>query len=139
MQDLPDNAALLKAIEAFLQADVMPTAEPSLAFRARVAVNVLGMVRRHLEQAACDHGLREREQLQALTGKKGTMAGLTTEVCRLIADGTLNPDDPRVRDYLWLTTLQKVAVDQPRYVSYQRAQDAWDHFQHARRQPAAEE
>lgn len=135
MQDLPGNSALLKAVEDFIQQDVMPSAEAATAFRARVAVNVLGMVRRHLEQAAQDHALREREQLQALTGKKGTMGGLTAEVCRLIASGELTADDPRLRDYLWLTTLHKVAVDQPRYASYQQAQQDWDGYQASRRRP----
>lgn len=135
MQDLPGNAALLKAVETFIQDDVLPDAEPAMAFRARVAVNVLGMVRRHLELAAQDHAVREREQLQALTGKKGTMAGLTTEVCRLIAEGELKVEDPRFRDYLWQTTLHKLAVDQPLYASYRRSREAWERFQASRRPP----
>jgi hypothetical protein len=51
MQDLPENTALLASVEAFLKKEVMPQLDPSGAFRARVSANVLGMVRRHLEQA----------------------------------------------------------------------------------------
>ncbi|SFR68536.1 hypothetical protein SAMN05216203_2558 [Marinobacter daqiaonensis] len=129
MQDLPDNPALLASVEAFLRDEVMPQMEPAEAFRARVSANVLGMVRRHLEMASRDDGHDEREQLHQLTGKRGTLAGLTTEVCRLIAEGSLTPDNPRLRDYLWLTTLNKVAVDQPKYSGYRRAREEWTAYQ----------
>lgn len=128
MQDLPENTALLASVEAFLKDDVMPQLDPAGAFRARVSANVLGMVRRHLEQASQDSAHDERDLLTRLTGKKGTLAGLTTELCRLIAEGTLAPDNPNLRDYLWLTTLAKLAVDQPKYSGYQRAREEWADF-----------
>lgn len=129
MQDLPENTALLASVEAFLKEEVMPQLDAAGGFRARVSANVLGMVRRHLEQAGKDAAHDERELLTRLTGKKGTLAGQTAELCRLIADGTLTPDDPRLRDYLWLTTIAKVAVDQPKYSGYLRARDEWTAFQ----------
>ncbi|MCQ4320122.1 DUF6285 domain-containing protein [Stutzerimonas stutzeri] len=128
MQNLPDNQALLESVEAFLKDEVMPQLPPAGAFRARVSANVLGMVRRHLEASARDGAQEERELLHQLTGKKGTLAGLTTELCRLISTGALTPDDPRLRDYLWLTTLAKMAVDQPTYSGYVRAREEWAAF-----------
>lgn len=130
MQDLPHNTDLLDAVTGFLKDDVLPGAEPAVAFRARVAINVLGMVTRHLQQNPVPGDPREREALQALTGKKGTMAGLTTELCRRIADHSIDPGNPLLRDYLWHTTLAKVAVDQPRYSGYRRAQEQWQVFQY---------
>ncbi|GGY59092.1 DUF6285 domain-containing protein [Marinobacter zhanjiangensis] len=129
MQDLPENTALLASVEAFLKEEVMPQLDPAGGFRARVSANVLGMVRRHLEQAGLDTAHDERELLTQLTGRKGTLAGQTAELCRLVADGTLTPDNPRLRDYLWLTTLAKLAVDQPKYSGYLRARDEWAGFQ----------
>ncbi|MFW5824361.1 MAG: DUF6285 domain-containing protein [Marinobacter sp.] len=131
MQDLPDNTALLASVEAFLKDEVMPQLDASGAFRARVSTNVLGMVRRHLEQASRDGVHEERELLTQLTGKKGTLAGQTAELCQLIASGKLTPDDPRLRDYLWLTTLAKVSVDQPKYSGYRRAREEWAEFREA--------
>lgn len=128
MQDLPDNTMLLASVEAFLKEEVMPQLDAAGGFRARVAANALAMVRRHLEQASADSTHDERERLVQLTGKKGTLAGQTTELCRLIADGRLGADDPRLRDHLWLTTLAKLAVDQPRYSGYQRAREEWETF-----------
>lgn len=129
MQDLPENTVLLASVEAFLKEDVMPQLDPAGGFRARVSANVLGMVRRHLEQAGLDAAHDERELLARLTGRKGTLAGQTAELCRLIADGTLTADNSRLRDYLWLTTLAKLAVDQPKYSGYLRARDEWAAFQ----------
>jgi hypothetical protein len=129
MQDLPDDTELLASVEAFLKDEVMPQLDPAGGFRARVSANVLGMVRRHLEQAGMDAAHDERELLAQLTGKKGTLAGQTAELCRLIADGNLTPADPLLRDYLWLTTLAKLAVDQPKYSGYRRARDEWAAYQ----------
>ena len=129
MQDLPGDTELLVSIEAFLKAEVMPQLDAAGGFRARVSANVLGMVRRHLEQAGMDAAHEERELLAQLTGKKGTLAGQTSELCRLIADGNLTPEDPRLRDYLWLTTLAKLSVDQPKYSGYRRAWDEWAAYQ----------
>ena len=131
MQDLPENTALLASVEAFLKDEVMPQMDAAGGFRARVSANVLGMVRRYLEQAGRDGAHEERELVTQLTGKKGTIAGQTAELCRLIAAGNLTPDDPRLRDYLWLTTLAKVAVDQPKYSGYQRAREQWTAFRDA--------
>ncbi|SES90553.1 hypothetical protein SAMN04487962_102260 [Marinobacter segnicrescens] len=131
MQDLPDNTALLASVEAFLKDEVMPQLDAAGAFRARVSTNVLGMVRRHLEQAGRDGVHDERELLTQLIGKKGTLAGQTAELCQLIASGNLTPDDPRLRDYLWLTTLAKVGVDQPKYSGYRRAREEWAAFRAA--------
>ena len=55
MQDRPSYDELLGAIERFLNEEIMPSAEGSRRFHARVAANVLRIVRRELE--------REEEQL----------------------------------------------------------------------------
>ena len=128
MQDLPDNTMLLASVEAFLKDEVVPQLDAASGFRARVAANAVAMVRRHLEQASADSTHDERERLYQLTGTKGTLAGQTAELCRLMAEGHLGPGDPRLCDHLWLTTLAKLAVDQPRYSGYQRAREEWEAF-----------
>src|SRR3990170_1557284 len=57
MQDRPSYDELLGAVERFLNEEIMPSAEGSRRFHARVAANVLRIVRRELE--------REEEQLAA--------------------------------------------------------------------------
>lgn len=125
MQDLPENTDLLASVEAFLKDDILPQLPPGDAYRTRVSANVLAMVRRYLEQASADGSHDERERLHLLTGKRGTLAGQTAELSRLIAEGDLTTDDPRLRDHLWRTTLAKLAVDQPKYSGYRRALEEW--------------
>ena len=57
MQDRPNYDELLGAVERFLDQEIMPNVEGSRRFHARVAANVLRIVRRELE--------REEEQLAA--------------------------------------------------------------------------
>lgn len=128
MQDLPDNTDLLASVEAFLKEDIVPQLSSADAYRTRVSANVLAMVRRHLEQASADGTHDERERLYRLTHKKGTLAGQTAELCRLIAEGQLDAGHPVLRDHLWRTTLDKLAVDQPRYSGYRRALEEWAAF-----------
>ncbi len=71
MQDRPTYDELLAAVERFLSQEIVPNSEGARRFHARVAANVLGIVRRELE--------REEEQLAA------EWAGL---------DGLLEPAKP---------------------------------------------
>ncbi len=71
MQDRPTYDELLAAVERFLSQEIVPNTEGVRRFHARVAANVLGIVRRELE--------REEEQLAA------EWAGL---------DGLLEPAKP---------------------------------------------
>ncbi len=57
MQDRPTYDELLAAVERFLSREIVPNMEGARRFHARVAANVLGIVRRELE--------REEEQLAA--------------------------------------------------------------------------
>ncbi len=71
MQDRPTYDELLAAVERFLSQEIVPNTEGARRFHARVAANVLGIVRRELA--------REEEQLAA------EWAGL---------DGLLGPAKP---------------------------------------------
>src|SRR3954471_25057351 len=49
--DVPTAAQLVEAVHEFLERDVMSATEGRVQFHTRVAMNVLGMVQRELEQA----------------------------------------------------------------------------------------
>ena len=78
----------------YLERDVMPATEGRVAFHARVAVNVLGMVERELTlgpaQAEAEHG-----RLVALLGHDGTIRELTEELATGIRAGTHRPSPGR--------------------------------------------
>ena len=129
MYDTPTPEELLAAVARFLRDEAGPAlgrsgAQPdhsALAYQARVAANMLDMVRRQglLGPAA---EAAERSRLQALLGETGGDADLTDladlaclnqRLSDRLAEGTLGLATPGLADHLWRTTLDKLAVDQP--------------------------
>jgi len=119
MREQPTAAELIDAVSEFISRDVAPTLTGRLAFHARVAVNVLAIVRRELLQGP-DADRADAVRLAALLGEAGDPAALTEELCRRIAAGEIAPDDPALVDHLWATTLDTLAIDQPGYATYRR-------------------
>jgi hypothetical protein len=120
LYDQPTASELLGAVAGFLRDEVSPTLSGRLAFHARVAVNVLEMVRRELALGpTAVEG--EAARLKALLGRDGSTAELEAAFCEAIASDKLDPDDPALIDHLWATTLDTLAVDQPNYATYRRA------------------
>jgi hypothetical protein len=120
LYDQPTASELLAAVAGFLRDDISPTLSGRLAFHARVAVNVLEMVRRELAlgPAAVDG---EGGRLKALLSRDAPLADLERDLCEAIAAGEVDPADPVLIDHLWATTLDTLAVDQPNYATYRRA------------------
>ena len=119
MREQPTAAELIDAVSEFISRDVAPTLTGRLAFHARVAVNVLAIVRRELLQGP-DADRADAHRLAALLGEAGDPAALTEELCRRIAAGEIAADDPALVDHLWATTLDTLAIDQPNYATYRR-------------------
>ena len=136
MQDLPGPPELMAAVAGFLRHDASPAlarhvpgsgADPAsagsnggaLAYQARVAANMLDIVRRQAALApAADAD--ERQRLQSLLGRDGDLATLNQGLADAIASGTLTLATPGLAEHLWRSTLDKLAVDQPAYDTYRR-------------------
>ena len=116
----PTRDELLEAVAEFLEKRVMPKLDKHTAFHTRVAVNVLNIVRRELEQGP---GLDEEEvkRLRNLLGEDGTLEELNAELCNRIHRGDLDHKNTELMDHLFRTTMGKVSVDQPIYSAYKRA------------------
>lgn len=84
MQDRPNVDELLAAVAGFLQDDVMPNTTGRLSFHARVAGNVIQMLRRELSSEE-EHLDREWSGLDALLGTEARPATLTEARGALIA------------------------------------------------------
>ncbi len=120
MREQPSAPELLEAVAEFLTREVTPQLSGRLAFHARVAANVLAIVRRELANAP-GADLAEAARLRALLGREGDGDRLNAELCRRIAAGEIATDDPALIDHLWATTMATLAVDQPNYATYRRA------------------
>src|ERR1700722_20074617 len=99
LYDQPTASELLSAVAGFLRDEVSPTLSGRLAFHARVAVNVLEMVRRELAlgPAAVDG---EATRLKALLEHDGSVADLEAALCEAIAGDRIAPADPALIDHL---------------------------------------
>ena len=153
MYDTPTPDELLAAVARYLRDDAGPAlgrsgAQPdnsALAYQARVAANMLDMVRRQgllapLAEAAerarlltllGEAGAINPIKLPSTTGTTGTtrqpgqpdpaaddLASLNQRLTDEIAGGRLSLATPGLAKHLWRTTLDKLAVDQPGYASY---------------------
>src|SRR5664279_4040777 len=101
LHDRPTASELVAAVREYLERDVMTATEGRVAFHARVAVNVLGMVERELELGAAQDA-EEHARLVALLGRDGTVRELTESLARGIRDDAL--------DVAWPDLVQGVRV-----------------------------
>lgn len=119
MREQPSASELLDAVAEFLRNEVMPALDARLAFHARVAANVLDIVRREMAEGPSAEAA-EADRLKALLKRDGGPAELNAALCEGLASGAVDPADAAVIQHLWATTLATVAIDQPNYATYRR-------------------
>jgi F420-dependent methylenetetrahydromethanopterin dehydrogenase len=106
--DRPTAAELVEAVREFLDRDVMAATDGRVQFHTRVAVNVLGMVQRELEQGPA-HAAAHDERLHAL--------GFANEadLAAAIRRGDLDDRYAEVKAVVAATVADKLSVANPRY------------------------
>ena len=119
MMDQPSMRELVEAVRDFIEQRAMTELKGHTAFHARVAANALSIVARELEKSG-PSGAAERERLQSLLGHDGTLLQLNRELCRELRGGGIDLDTKGLAEHLTLTTLDKVAIDQPNYSGLKR-------------------
>jgi hypothetical protein len=122
MQDPPRPAEIIEPIVAFLRT-IVPRLEGHDAFQMRVAVSALELIGRELTLSPASDAA-ELGRLVALLGHDGPLADLDGELEQRIARGEIDLATPGLKEHLWASVMAKLAVDQPRYASYQRALSA---------------
>ena len=119
MQDEPTPTELIKAVADFLRTEITPAIKGHNAFKLRVGINALDLVTRQLAlQEPSDAA--EAARLKALLGIDGPLMELNRALAEKIAKGEVDLDTPGLKEHLWQTTMDKLAVDQPNYASYKR-------------------
>jgi hypothetical protein len=132
MQDRPTYSELLEAVQHFLEADVVPALDGPKKFHARVAANVLAIVRREIDGE--DAQLRaEWCRLDVVLGTpapapadradlRGGLRQRTEELCERIRHG--EADDGPWRTAVWAhvrqTVVDKLTVANPKYLESSR-------------------
>jgi hypothetical protein len=123
MQDRPTAAELLATVARYLEEELMPALDGPLAYRTRVALNLVGMLER--EEALGDASLmRERDALAALldvaSPANGTLEAQVAELNRqLVAaiDGG-RVEHARAWPVLMDVAHAKLAIIRPGYDDY---------------------
>ena len=119
MQDEPTLTELIKAVADFLRTEITPAIKGHNAFKLRVGINALDLVTRQL--ALQEPGeAAEAERLKGLLGIDGSAMELNRALAEKIAKGEVDLNTPGLKEHLWQTTMDKLAVDQPNYASYKR-------------------
>ena len=123
MQDQPTPVELINAVAEFLRADVAPQLSGHAAFKLRVGLNALDLVVRQLTHEASGDAA-ETQRLSKLLGTSGSLEDLNRLLSARIAGGEMGFQTPGLTDHVWKTTMDKLAIDQPKYASYRRERDA---------------
>jgi Domain of unknown function (DUF6285) len=122
VQDEPTPTELIKAVADFLRTEITPTIKGHNAFKLRVGINALDLVTRQLAlEGPADAG--EAVRLKQLLGIDGSLMELNRALADKIERGEVDLDTPGLKEHLWQTTMDKLAVDQPNYGSYKRELD----------------
>jgi hypothetical protein len=114
----PSAAELLDAMSKSLQS-AEPADPATSAFGRRIAVNVLKILER--EATLGPSFLRDEQQrLRHYLGRDGDLAELNADLCDRIASGAEDARWQELVALLRLTTLDKLAVDNPRFPAYRQ-------------------
>lgn len=119
MQDEPIPTELIKAVAEFLRTEITPVIKGHNAFKLRVGINALDLVTRQLAQEGPGDAA-EAARLKELLGMDGSVLELNRALAEKIARGEFGLNTPGLKEHLWQTTMDKLAVDQPNYASYKR-------------------
>lgn len=107
--DAPSAQELVEAVREWLQREIMPATEGRLQFHARVAVNVLAMVEREL-RLGVDQAQAHDARLAALG------ASDDADLAARVRAGELDHRYAEVRDLVWASVRDKLAVANPKYL-----------------------
>lgn len=118
-----EGADLLDLAVAYLRDDLRPTLEGRHRFLTLVAANALDIVTRELRLGpSAAH--REAGRLRSLLAETGDRDALNRALCDALADGRFDESTPGLLDHLFATTMDRLAIDQPRYAAYRRELEA---------------
>lgn len=114
---MPRLDELLLSVRDFLREDVMAETSGRTQFLARVAANSLDIVDREVRVGARleAHEIRLLQALELETPAQDDVAGLRWALVDALREGRQALDDELLQAYLRESTVNQLAIDQPRY------------------------
>lgn len=116
----PTAVELLAAVREALEHHSPGESSNAAEYQRRIAINVLKILEREATSTA-SFDEAESARLRAHLGRDANVADLNAELCRRIARGDEDSRRGELLTLLYRATLDKLAVDNPRFAAYQRA------------------
>ena len=107
--DSPTAEQLVESVREWMERDVLTSTSGRVQFHTRVAINVLAIVERELRLGA-EHATAHAARLAALG------CADDTDLAAQIRSGALDDRLPEVREAVWASVRDKLAVANPRYL-----------------------
>ncbi|MDA0823774.1 MAG: phosphotransferase [Proteobacteria bacterium] len=119
-ENLPRTEELIDSVAAFLINDVAAATDGRIKFLSRVASNSLQIVKREL---TCEGTLQvsEHHGLQVLFQCEDSLGALRWRLVNALRDGQLELDNEVLTSHLRHVTVNRLAVDQPKYSGFKTA------------------
>jgi fructose 1,6-bisphosphatase len=108
--DAPSAGELIESVREWLEREVMAATEGRLQYHTRVAINALSIVERELVLAEA-HDAAHLDRLQVLG------VADDAELAVAIRSGALDDRIDEVRDLVWQSVRDKLAVANPKYLA----------------------
>ena len=107
--DRPTAGELIESVREWLERDVLAATDGRLHYHARVAINALSIVERELVVGP-DQQAAHIDRLQSLGFANDA------ELASAIRSGDLDDRMPEVREVVWQSVRDKLAVANPKYL-----------------------
>ena len=108
--DRPSTGELIESVREWLERDVLAATDGRLHYHARVAINALSIVERELVVGA-DQQAAHHDRLHSLGFADDA------DLASAIRSGDLDDRMPEVRDVVWQSVRDKLAVANPKYLA----------------------
>lgn len=115
MPSKPPAEELLDVVREFMERDLLPALSADLWFQCKVAVNILGIVKREMELRP---GLQvaEHQRLVQILGKTGSVDALNRELCASIREGSIGDGSPVLIRHLCETIADALKINNPKWI-----------------------
>ena len=115
--DRPTKAELVEAVYIFLEEKVKENLPNHLAFNTQIAINVLKVVKRELDNG--DKLSEESEEILSNLISDPEKASLE-KLAESISSGEIELENKKLQEALVEITKKKISVDNPKYSTYKK-------------------
>ena len=120
--DRPTSAELVEVVSEFLEKKIKGNLPDHLAFKTQIAINVLNIVKRELQNEEV-LTKESREILLTLFKDSDSDKANVEELAKQIKTGELKLENKELQEALIEITKKKISVDNPKYSTYHKLVD----------------